>query len=119
MPLLGLVKINLMKVFDEAQNLATARNVTVDGVEESIILQSGGGKVRLLAVRIGSRVIRKRTTVSRCGRLRTTYPRTAGRSGRRRKGAATLLRKVGGLAEDAKGLAYRLYTICEQNNGQS
>ena len=104
-------------VYGEAQNLATARNVTVDGVEESGILQSGGGKVRLLS-RSELDPEWDPKTDDRLTVWEVTHyliRELLDEAGGGEKGAATLLRKVGGLAEDAKGLAYRLYTICEQN----
>lgn len=101
--------------FGDAQNLATARNVTVDGVEESGIIQSGGGKVRLLKRDEldpnWDPITDTRLTVWEV----THYLIRELLDGGGEIAAAKLLKKVGGLAEDAKGLAYRLYTICEQN----
>ena len=101
--------------FGDAETLATARVVTVDGVQEAGILKSGGGKVRLL----------KRDELDPNWDPATDTRLTVWEvthylirdllDGGGEMAAAKLLKKVGGLAEDAKGLAYRLYTICEQN----
>ena len=101
--------------YGDALNLATARNVTVDGVEQAGILKSGGGKVRLLKRDEldpnWDPATDNRLTVWEV----THYLIRELLDGGGEMAAAKLLKKVGGLAEDAKGLAYRLYTICEQN----
>ena len=101
--------------FGDAETLATARVVTVDGVQEAGILKSGGGKVRLLKRDEldpnWDPATDTRLTVWEV----THYLIREILDGGGEMAAAKLLKKVGGLAEDAKGLAYRLYTICEQN----
>ena len=104
-------------VYGEADNLARSLNTSVDAVEESGIIQSGGGKVRLL----GRSELDPEWDPDTDDRLTVwevahyLIRELLDEAGGGEKGAAMLLRKVGGLAEDAKGLAYRLYTICEQN----
>ena len=101
--------------YGDAETLATARVVTVDGVQEAGILQSGGGKVCLLKRDEldpnWDPATDTRLTVWEV----THYLIRELLDGGGEMAAAKLLKKVGGLAEDAKGLAYRLYTICEQN----
>lgn len=99
--------------FGVAESLATAMAIAVDGMVESGILESGGGKVRLLGrdeypddwdPTADSRV----PVWEACQHL-------VKRLEERGEGAAgELLGQLGGLGESAQLLAYRLYTICEQ-----
>ena len=103
--------------YGTAENIATARGISVDGVTEAGIIQSGGGKVRLLS-RSELDPAWDPDADDRLTVWEVTHHlirELLDEAGGGETGAATLLRKVGGLAEDAKGLAYRLYTICEQN----
>jgi len=101
-------------IFGDAQNLATARNISVEGVRDAGILESGGGHVRLY----------------RPSELPADWdPLTDSRltvweivhhlirvmdSGGGERAAAGILAKVGSLAADVRALCYRLYNICEQ-----
>jgi putative DNA methylase len=98
--------------FGKAEQLALAMDVSIEGMVSSGILESGGGKVRLLAREELSTkwdpVTDDRTPVwEACQhlvkRLESDSEESAGR----------LLRSLGGLGESAQLLAYRLYTICE------
>jgi putative DNA methylase len=98
--------------FGKAEQLAVAMGVSIEGMVRSGILESGGGKVRLLAREELSTkwdpVTDDRTPVwEACQhlvkRLESDSEESAGR----------LLRSLGGLGESAQLLAYRLYTICE------
>jgi putative DNA methylase len=100
--------------YGDAENIALAKGVAVDGVAEAGIIESGGGNVRILGINElpedWDPATDDRLTVweivhhlARALDLKGT------------EGAGALLKKVGGLAEDAKSLCYRLYNICEQN----
>lgn len=100
--------------FGKAETLALSINVSVEGVAEAGIIQSGGGKVRILSLEElpedWSPVDDNRLTV---WEIVHHLARRLDKDGI--DGAATILKQVGGLAEDARALCYRLYTICEQN----
>ncbi len=99
--------------FGDAQNIANARNVSVDGVRDAGIIKSGGGKVRLLQINeLESNwdpKTDKRITVWEVTHHLIKRLEESGESA-----AAQLLKEVGGLSEDARSLCYRLYTLCEQ-----
>lgn len=99
--------------YGDAQNIATARNISVEGVREAGLLESGAGRVRLLRPAELSPdwdpVTDKRLTVWEIVHQLIRLLKDEGESS-----AAHILSKVGGLAEDARSLCYRLYTICEQ-----
>jgi putative DNA methylase len=101
--------------YGEAESVATARNVSVRGVQITGILEARAGKVRLLP--------RERLTEdwdpSTDGRL-TDWEivqhliralETEGETG-----AAYLLARIGERGEGARDLAYRLYGICDRKN---
>lgn len=101
--------------YGEAESVATARNVSVRGVQNTGILEARAGKVRLLP--------RERLTEdwdpSTDGRL-TDWEivqhliralETEGETG-----AAYLLARIGERGEGARDLAYRLYGICDRKN---
>lgn len=99
--------------FGDAQNVANARNVSVEGVRDAGILESGGGKVRLLQInelesdwdpKTDKRITVWEVTHHLIKRLEEKGESTA----------AQLLKDVGGMSEDARSLCYRLYTLCEQ-----
>jgi len=99
--------------YGEAESVATARNVSVRGVQDAGILEARAGKVRLLP--------RERLTENwdptADGRL-TDWEivqhliRALGTEGE--TGAARLLARIGERGEGARDLAYRLYGICER-----
>jgi putative DNA methylase len=99
--------------FGVAETLSKAKNTAVNGLVEAGIVKARGGKVRLV----------KRAELpddwdpTQEGRLTaweaTQYLiRALDKEGE--SGAAALLHKLGGVAETARDLAYRLYTICER-----
>ena len=99
--------------FGDAQNIATARNVTVEGVRDAGILETGAGKVRLLQVdELESDWDPQSDT--RCTVWEVTHHLICRLNEGGEEASAALLKQVGGLAEDARSLCYRLYTICEQ-----
>ncbi len=98
--------------FDDAEKVARAKAISVNGVAEAGIAFSKAGRVRLL----------KRSELSDAwnptadGRL-TVWEATQHLIRALDQGvdkAANLAGRLGGLAETARELAYRLYTICER-----
>ena len=96
-----------------AETLSTAKNTSVAGMVEAGILHSRGGKVRLLR----PKELPADRDPARDDRL-TTWEivhhliRVLEQSGE--GSAAQLVRKLGGWAEIARELCYRLYTVCER-----
>jgi len=99
--------------FGDAQNLATARNISVDGVRDAGILESGAGKVRLYRPSeldaAWDPASDARLTIWEIVHQMIRLLAAEGEGS-----AAKVLSKVDALAEDARSLCYRLYTICEQ-----
>lgn len=99
--------------YGRAEVLASAKGVSVRGVEEAGILSSHGGKVRLLE--------RKEldpqwdpTTDRRITVWEVTQHLIHRLDQKGQDAAAELVARVGGLADTARELAYRLYTLCER-----
>ena len=98
-----------------AETLSKAKNTSIDGIVEGGILTSRGGKVRLL--RPGELAgdwdptADNRLTVWEAVHYLVHALESSGDSA-----AAELVHQLGGLAETARELAYRLYTICERKN---
>ncbi len=99
--------------FGEAETLAKARNVSVQGVVEAGILQAAAGKVRLLKraelPADWDPVTDTRPTVWEAAQHLCKRLDEQGESG-----AADLLARLGERAAPARDLAYRLYTVCER-----
>jgi putative DNA methylase len=99
--------------YGEADVLARAKNTAVRGLEEAGILVSRAGKVRLL----GREELPEGWDPAADRRL-TVWEVTQHLIQRLEIGgetaAAALLRRVGGLGETARELAYRLFTICDR-----
>jgi putative DNA methylase len=100
--------------FGEADTLARAKGTTVDGVREAGVIESGGGKVRLLNPSeypadwdpaSDSRI----PVWEACHHLIRAL-RTGGESG-----AGELLALMPERGEPIRALAYHLYTLCENN----
>ena len=99
--------------FGEAETLAKARNVSVQGVADAGLLQAGAGKVRLL---------RREELPDDYSPLKDKTPtvweavqhliKRLDQKGE--QGAADLLSELGGRAAAARDLAYRLYQVCER-----
>jgi putative DNA methylase len=98
--------------FGVAETLSKAKNTSVSGMVEAGIVESGRGKVRLLRPdelpRGWDPVLDSRLTVWEATHqlVRTL---DAGE-----RAAADLARRLGGVADSARDLAYRLYLICER-----
>ena len=99
--------------FGDAETLAKARNVSVEGVQQAGILHSAAGKVRLL----------KRdelpdewdpATDPRLTVWEATQHLIKRLENQGEQAAADLLAQLGSKAEPARDLAYRLYTTCER-----
>jgi putative DNA methylase len=99
--------------FGVAETLSKAKNTAVNGLVDAGVIKARGGKVRLV----------KRSELpddwdpTHEGRLTVWEAtqhliRALDKEGE--SGAAALLHKLGGVAETARDLAYRLYTLCER-----
>ena len=100
--------------FGEADNLARARAVSVDGVAEAGVLQSAAGQVRLFTrpelPADWDPAKDKRLTVWEATQHLIKRLEEEGE-----QAAAALLKDLGAsVAEQARNLAYRLFTICER-----
>lgn len=98
-----------------AETLSKAKNTSIDGIVGGGILASRGGKVRLLrpAELAGdwNPTTDKRLTVWEAVHYLVHALEASGEFA-----AAELAHRLGGLAETARELAYRLYTVCERKN---
>jgi putative DNA methylase len=100
--------------FGVAETLSKAKNTAVNGLVEAGIVTARAGKVRLVGrgdlPQGWDPATERRLTV-----WETTQHliRTLEQEGEEL--AATLMNKLGGLAETARDLAYRLFSICERN----
>ena len=97
-----------------AETLSKAKNTSVSGMVDAGILESGGGKVRLLrpaelAEDWDPEIERRLTVWEAAHHLVRILDQ--GESA-----AAEVMTKLGGNAETARELVYRLYRICEQKN---
>ena len=99
--------------FGEAETLSKAKNVSVGGLVEAGILHSRAGKMRLLA-RDELDPHWNPTTDRRLTIWEVTQHLAKRLSDGGEDAVAELLRRVGGLGETARELAYRLYGICER-----
>lgn len=99
--------------FGEADVLARAKNTSVEGMERAGILVSRAGKVRLVRRNeldpAWDPATDRRLTMWEVAQHLIRRLDEGGESS-----AAELLRRVGGLGEAARELAYRLYAICER-----
>ncbi|RIK10615.1 MAG: hypothetical protein DCC49_02880 [Acidobacteria bacterium] len=99
--------------FGVAETLSKAKNTSVSGLVEAGVLESAAGKVRLLRreelADDWDPITDGRRTVWEVAQHLIRALEGGGESA-----AADLLRKVGGLGETARELAYRLYQICEK-----
>jgi putative DNA methylase len=98
--------------FGDAETLARARNLSVDGVVTAGILRSAAGKVSLLR----RADLPENWDPAKDTRL-TVWEATQHLIKRLDKGeaaAAKLLKQLGPIADSARDLAYRLYNTCER-----
>jgi len=99
--------------FGDAEILSKAKNTSVDGLVRSGILQSKAGEVRLLR-RDEYSEDWDPTTDTRLPVWELTQRLIHALDTNGESGAAEIVQKVGGMAEQARDLAYRLYGICER-----
>lgn len=99
--------------YGEAETLAKARAVAVQGIADAGIIRSGGGKVRLLKraelACDWDPAQDKRLTVWEATQHLIKRLEEQGE-----EAAATLLDELGATADAARDLAYRLFSACEQ-----
>jgi len=99
-------------LFGEAETLSKAKNTAVNTLVEAGVVKSGTGKVRLLRAdelpKDWNPMADKRLTVWEAVH-HLIRALNAGESA-----AAELLARLGTVGEQARELAYRLYTICER-----
>jgi putative DNA methylase len=97
-----------------AETLSKAKNTAVNGLVEAGVVKARGGKVQLVAradLADGwDPASDRRLTVWETTQHLIRTLETQGESE-----AAALLNKLGGMAETARELAYRLYSVCERN----
>jgi putative DNA methylase len=99
--------------FGDADTLSRGKGTSVDGMKEAGVLQSGGGKVRLLKwseyPTDWDPRTDKRTPIWEALHQLIRAFRQGGDSA-----SGALLAALGGNAEAVRQLAYRLYTLCER-----
>jgi putative DNA methylase len=100
-------------VFGEADVLARSKSTSVDAMKEAGVLQSGGGKVRLLKwaeypTDWDPRTDKRTPVWEALHQLIRAHKQGGDAS------AGPLLAALGGKAEAVRQLAYRLYTLCER-----
>lgn len=99
--------------FGVAETLSKAKNTAVDGLRGAGIVVSGAGKVRLVRrdeLPDGWKpAADRRLTI-----WETTQHLIHALDKQGESGAAALMHQLGGIAETARDLAYRLYTLCER-----
>ncbi len=102
--------------YGEAETLSRAKGVGVDGLERDGVLTARAGKVQLLPL---AHYVDRVAGYDPAAGARLSawaachYLAAALRSGGD-DAAAKLARRLGGVADDARDLAYRLYAICER-----
>jgi len=99
--------------YGEAETYSKAKNVGIDGLVKSGILESKAGKVRLL-LREELESDWDPKTDDRLTIWEVTQHLILKHQKEGDEGAASLLRQVGSLGESARDLAYRLYQICDR-----
>lgn len=99
--------------YGEAETLSKAKNTSVAGMVEAGIIESAGGKVRLLKPEElpadWDPAEDARLTAWEAVHHLIRVLEAEGETG-----AAALVAKLGGKAETARELCYRLYTLCER-----
>jgi putative DNA methylase len=99
--------------FGDAETLSKAKNTSVGGLVESGLLRAAKGKVQLIARdqldTVWDPTFDRRLTIWEVTQHLIARLKSGGE-----QAAADLLRKVGGMGEFARDLAYRLYSVCER-----
>jgi putative DNA methylase len=104
--------------FGMAETLSKAKNTAINGLEEGGIIHAKSGKVRLLK-REELSADWDPATDNRVSAWEVTQYLIHALETGGETAAATLLRKLGGLGETARDLAYRLFHICERKGWAS
>ena len=100
-------------LYGDAEVLATAKALSISHLAEAGILHSRAGKVRLLR-RAELPEDWDPSAVSRLTVWEVTQHLIRSLDQKGEKDTANLKAKIGGMAEIARDLAYRLYTLCER-----
>jgi len=101
------------EAFGTAETLSRAKGTAINGLEKAGIVKAKGGKVQLLA----RTELPEDWDPATDGRLtvwETVQHLIRVLEGEGEAAAAALVGKLGGLADTARDLAYRLYAICER-----
>ncbi|WP_420617803.1 hypothetical protein [Candidatus Poriferisocius sp.] len=96
--------------YGQAEQLSKSRNTSVDGLVEAGIVESRAGRVRL----IPRHELDENWSPAQDERL-TVWEIANHLETRGEQAAARLLAQVGGLADSARHLAYRLHHTCDRN----
>ena len=100
-------------VFGTADTLARGKGTSVDGIKDAGVIQSGGGKVRLLKWAEYPTEWDPRTD-TRMPVWEALHHLIRALKQRGESASGALLAALGGKAEAVRQLAYRLYTLCER-----
>jgi putative DNA methylase len=99
--------------FGDAETLSKAKNTAINGLQEAGVIMAKGGKVRLVKrdelMENWNPGTDKRLTV-----WEVTQHLIGSLDEQGELGAAALVGQLGGIAETARDLAYRLYSTCER-----
>lgn len=101
--------------YGAAETLSKAKNTSVSGLVEAGIVKAGRGEVRLL-LREELDAAWDPSSDPRLTVWEATHHLIRALNNDGERGAAELLRKIGGLGEAARDLAYRLYTTAERKS---
>ena len=99
--------------FGDANTLAQAKGTSVDGIKEAGVIQSGGGKVRLLKWAEYPTDWDPRTD-KRLPIWEALHHLIRALKNSGESASGTLLAALGGKAEAVRQLSYRLHTLCER-----
>ena len=99
--------------FGVAETLSKAKNTSVKGLVDAGIIEARAGKVRLLK-RDELKSNWKPETDKRLTAWESVLQLIRALETNGEETAAELLSRFGGVAEPARNLAYRLYTVCER-----
>lgn len=99
--------------FGEADTLSRAKGTSVDGVQEAGVVESGGGKVRLLKW-AEYKADWDPTTDNRTPVWEACHQMIRSLNNQGESAAGTLLAKMPEKGESIRQLAYHLYTLCER-----
>jgi putative DNA methylase len=100
--------------YGSAETLANAKAISVEGVVDADILKSASGKVRLLKIdELNDNWSPENDARLTVWEITHHLCRALNKGGN--ESAADLIRRVGPLANSARDLAYRLFSICDKN----